>query len=124
MGQIKVTTNMPSLIVKIFDGDNHCTEKSASSKPIPFFKDADDNGSHETNETICIENLKTGLYSVRLCLPYFNGNREELGTCFPMPVVMDKVVVDGKDIDECIVKLAKHKIYPPEKNEKLLEVII
>jgi hypothetical protein len=83
MGQIKVTTNMPSLIVKIFDGDNHCTEKSASSKPIPFFKDADDNGSHETNKYF-------GDYHTD-----FINQKGDYGTCYGLYNTKNIKFIDG-----------------------------
>lgn len=90
MGQINVTTNLPAAIVRVYHGgDSSYVEKRFSPNPIPCLSIENSNTFVETSETISIENLKNGIYQVRIMLPYFNGNIEELGSYFTMPVLMD-----------------------------------
>lgn len=93
--KITITTNIPALIVTLWDG--HLIElakkKGDANATIPYFKQSGEAKSVETK--IVFDDMPRGLYSVRMSLPYYN-----LGTLFEMPVVMDEIIeLRDKDVE-------------------------
>lgn len=94
MNKLTVITNLPSLRVDVFKGNEVVTFKACGDSPIPNFQ------GEERTEQIVIP-LAKGIYSVRLSLPYFSGSDvNEPGVYFPMPVVMDKHIAFRGDEEE------------------------
>ena len=93
MPKIKIITNLPSLIVQVYDTYNNCVlDTAGKSTAIPFFYDTSDIEQGKEVEDIIEAEIKQGLYRLRLSLPYFNGQKEYAGFFFPMPVLMDKLI--------------------------------
>lgn len=105
MRKIKITTNLPGLIVQIWNGHTLVDTKHGTSKVIPY---SSDSGGKSSECVITIDSLEKGVYAVRLLLPYFNGpDINQPGAFYDMPVVMDKVVIlDKEDSHEEIIFLA------------------
>lgn len=89
MATIKIITNLPAIIVEVWDGRlQPILKKHCSPLPIVF------SSSSKSDETIDvnIDIEKKGLYVMRISLPYFSD-----GQLFPMAIIMDKYLTIQED---------------------------
>jgi hypothetical protein len=87
MHHLQIETNIPAVIVDIWDGHNTLVKRLVgSSSPIVLF---------EKEEKTCIvgTDLPRGLYTIRISLPYISGGQK-----FEMPLVLNEVICLIKDI--------------------------
>jgi hypothetical protein len=108
---IIVTTNLPALIVTVWNGHlQQVAEKHGAYNAVIPYSCSGSDASEKTCE-IKIEDLPKGLYRVRLCLPYYSAG----GQLFEMPVAMDIYVTLRNPEEPQIIKfLAGVEIVKPQ----------
>lgn len=101
--KLTIITNLPSLIATIYPHNSEPVQsKRGGASAIPCYANLG-NDPKETVEEIVFDNLPNGLYQLRLLLPYDNA-----GTMFPMPVMMDDIVMI-KDEDKTVTFKATYQ---------------
>lgn len=84
--KIQINTNLPSLIVTIWNNDNIV----ATNKNVTKIKDKD-------VEKLFLE-IEQGLYTMRLSLPYHNPSNEKNGELFEMPILMESFISMNRNV--------------------------
>lgn len=107
MGAIKILTNVPCLMVTLYDSQfREVCKRYGTQKPMVYVS-GNESGLDGFVESIEIPDLKRGLYELRISLPYMNPMPKESGekgVSFEFPVVMNKLITIREDDAKVIVK--------------------